>query len=383
MGLARSYRDFSLEYAAPNPGGEEEEEEGQQHPQHQQPSPVSSGVDFQHGIFAQALSAQANPYLQQPLPHHPSVHPAGAQLTPSPQSSSAAASTSHAETYQSQYFPQLHQRPQFGPLRPSPTHHYAGGSQRQQPSSQAQIYSTQISRHPSSRKRDRPEDLGPLDIQGLQAGVLDAPPSREEPSSATALRFTPTQQHRPSQSLDLPVELTHQALQQPVQRQALPIQYQQQQHTLTAGPAQHQQQQALQSQTQFQPTQTQAAAAQQHHHHRLPNQPPPAKMQRQYGDPSSISPTSPTLTQHFHGPPSVVGQEGMPPPAARPRGPKLKFTPEDDQLLVDLKEKKNLTWKQIADFFPGRSSGTLQVRYCTKLKAKTTVWTDDMVSLQI
>lgn len=70
----------------------------------------------------------------------------------------------------------------------------------------------------------------------------------------------------------------------------------------------------------------------------------------------------------------------MPQPAPRPRGPKLKFTTEDDQLLVDLKEKKNLTWKQIADFFPGRSSGTLQVRYCTKLKAKTTVWTDEMVS---
>lgn len=84
-----------------------------------------------------------------------------------------------------------------------------------------------------------------------------------------------------------------------------------------------------------------------------------------------------------HGPPSVVGQEGMPQPALRPRGPKLKFTPEDDQLLVDLKEKKNLTWKQIADFFPGRSSGTLQVRYCTKLKAKTTVWTDEMVSLPL
>ncbi|KAF2644421.1 putative transcriptional activator Myb, partial [Massarina eburnea CBS 473.64] len=80
-----------------------------------------------------------------------------------------------------------------------------------------------------------------------------------------------------------------------------------------------------------------------------------------------------------HGPPNLVGHEGMPPPAPRPRGPKLKFTPEDDQLLVDLKEKKNLAWKQIADFFPGRSSGTLQVRYCTKLKAKTTVWTDEMV----
>lgn len=77
------------------------------------------------------------------------------------------------------------------------------------------------------------------------------------------------------------------------------------------------------------------------------------------------------------GAPSVVGQVGMPPPAPRPRGPKLKFTPEDDALLIELKESKSLTWKQIADFFPGRSSGTLQVRYCTKLKAKTTQWTDE------
>lgn len=83
------------------------------------------------------------------------------------------------------------------------------------------------------------------------------------------------------------------------------------------------------------------------------------------------------------GAPSVVGMEGMPLPAARPRGPKLKFTPEDDQLLVDLKENKSLTWKQIAEFFPGRSSGTLQVRYCTKLKAKTTQWTDETVSCMV
>lgn len=75
----------------------------------------------------------------------------------------------------------------------------------------------------------------------------------------------------------------------------------------------------------------------------------------------------------------MVGQAGMPPPAPRPRGPKLKFTTEDDQLLIDLKENKSLTWKQIADFFPGRTSGTLQVRYCTKLKAKTTQWTDETV----
>ncbi|KUI64785.1 Transcriptional activator Myb [Cytospora mali] len=101
-----------------------------------------------------------------------------------------------------------------------------------------------------------------------------------------------------------------------------------------------------------------------HHHHRLPDTGPPSKIMRREEGVGG-------------GAPSVVGQEGMPSPAPRPRGPKLKFTPEDDQLLIDLKENKNLTWKQIADFFPGRSSGTLQVRYCTKLKAKTTQWTDE------
>ena len=111
---------------------------------------------------------------------------------------------------------------------------------------------------------------------------------------------------------------------------------------------------------------SQASSAVQHHHHHLPDSGPPSKLARR--------------EDGGGGAPSVVGQAGMPQPAARPRGPKLKFTPEDDQLLIDLKEHKNLTWKQIADFFPGRTSGTLQVRYCTKLKAKTTLWTDETVS---
>lgn len=112
---------------------------------------------------------------------------------------------------------------------------------------------------------------------------------------------------------------------------------------------------------------------QQHHHHLPPSARHPKRART---DMPEAGPPSPSP----HGPPNVVGTEGMPPPAPRPRGPKLKFTPEDDQLLIDLKEKKNLAWKQIADFFPGRSSGTLQVRYCTKLKAKTTAWNDEMVS---
>ncbi|KAI6375461.1 hypothetical protein MCOR21_004473 [Pyricularia oryzae] len=112
----------------------------------------------------------------------------------------------------------------------------------------------------------------------------------------------------------------------------------------------------------------QSASTPQHHHHRMPETGPPSKMMRR---------DSQGAGGVGGGAPSVVGQAGMPPPAQRPRGPKLKFTAEDDALLVDLKENKSLTWKQIAEFFPGRSSGTLQVRYCTKLKAKTTQWTEE------
>lgn len=73
---------------------------------------------------------------------------------------------------------------------------------------------------------------------------------------------------------------------------------------------------------------------------------------------------------------SMVGREGMPPPAPRPQRPRLKFTAEEDRLLIFLKEDKELTWNQIAHFFPGRTSGTLQVRYCTKLRAKPLQWTE-------
>lgn len=115
------------------------------------------------------------------------------------------------------------------------------------------------------------------------------------------------------------------------------------------------------------------ALPQHHHHHRLP---PHASLRDSQRHGMNIE-SSPFPS----GPPSVVGQPGMPDPAPRPRGPKLKFTPEEDALLVELKENKNLTWKQIADFFPGRTSGTLQVRYCTKLKAKDVAWSDEMVRI--
>ncbi|KAF3932834.1 hypothetical protein ABW19_dt0209038 [Dactylella cylindrospora] len=104
--------------------------------------------------------------------------------------------------------------------------------------------------------------------------------------------------------------------------------------------------------------------------------------QSQGGPPMLGGPVTGSPHLSHGGPPpmaTAVGAPGMPMPMPRPRGPKLKFTPEDDALLLELKENRALTWKQIAEFFPGRSSGTLQVRYCTKLKAKTTQWTEDTI----
>jgi hypothetical protein len=44
-----------------------------------------------------------------------------------------------------------------------------------------------------------------------------------------------------------------------------------------------------------------------------------------------------------------------------------RFSYEDNALLVQLKGE-GLSWKTIATFFPGRSGGSLQSHYCTKLK---------------
>jgi hypothetical protein len=70
------------------------------------------------------------------------------------------------------------------------------------------------------------------------------------------------------------------------------------------------------------------------------------------------------------------------PPAStlRSQRHKIKFTAEDDALLVDLKETYNYTWKQIEAYFPGRTHGTLQVRYCTRLKTQSSMWDDESVS---
>jgi hypothetical protein len=47
------------------------------------------------------------------------------------------------------------------------------------------------------------------------------------------------------------------------------------------------------------------------------------------------------------------------------------YSENDDELLIQLKEDDKLPWDEIAEFFPERTKGTLQVRYCTKLKNRS------------
>ncbi|KAH6664047.1 serine/threonine-protein kinase [Halenospora varia] len=47
-----------------------------------------------------------------------------------------------------------------------------------------------------------------------------------------------------------------------------------------------------------------------------------------------------------------------------------RFSSEDDELLLQLKGE-GLSWDEISDRFPGRSKGTLQVHYSTKLKPRS------------
>lgn len=43
---------------------------------------------------------------------------------------------------------------------------------------------------------------------------------------------------------------------------------------------------------------------------------------------------------------------------------------KNDELLIELKKERGLTWKQIGEYFPKRSVGSLQVRYSTQLKSR-------------
>ncbi|CAG8924972.1 unnamed protein product [Penicillium salamii] len=109
---------------------------------------------------------------------------------------------------------------------------------------------------------------------------------------------------------------------------------------------------------------------QQHHHHRLPTQ--ALGLANSHSAGGSMSGNGEDEDMSF------LKHDGLPTVLPVPKGPKTKFGPTEDATLIQLKEHWNFTWKQIQHWFPGRTSGTLQVRYCTKLKAKNVVWTEEM-----
>jgi hypothetical protein len=63
-------------------------------------------------------------------------------------------------------------------------------------------------------------------------------------------------------------------------------------------------------------------------------------------------------------------------------GLQRNFTPQDDQLLIDLKENKRLRWDQILDFFPGRTTGELIWRWSRELRKSRRHDEGSMANLQ-
>jgi hypothetical protein len=55
-------------------------------------------------------------------------------------------------------------------------------------------------------------------------------------------------------------------------------------------------------------------------------------------------------------------------PSGCATGRRVAVLSEEDKLLIKLKEKDDLSWSEIVKHFPGRTKGSLQVRYSTKLK---------------
>ncbi|KFZ18875.1 hypothetical protein V502_03915 [Pseudogymnoascus sp. VKM F-4520 (FW-2644)] len=47
------------------------------------------------------------------------------------------------------------------------------------------------------------------------------------------------------------------------------------------------------------------------------------------------------------------------------------YSEDDDELLIQLKEKDKLPWDEIAEYFPERTKGSLQVHYTSKLKNRS------------
>ena len=54
-------------------------------------------------------------------------------------------------------------------------------------------------------------------------------------------------------------------------------------------------------------------------------------------------------------------------------GKPRSYTSDENAHLVRLKEREGMSWAEIAEYFPGRSSSSLQVHYSTKLRQKAKI----------
>ena len=57
---------------------------------------------------------------------------------------------------------------------------------------------------------------------------------------------------------------------------------------------------------------------------------------------------------------------------AGPARSNVKFTPQEDSMLIELREHEGLSWGEIGRRFPHRTKASLQVHYSTKLKERAT-----------
>ncbi|RMX83121.1 hypothetical protein D0869_05546 [Hortaea werneckii] len=81
------------------------------------------------------------------------------------------------------------------------------------------------------------------------------------------------------------------------------------------------------------------------------------------------------VQSHTEGRPARYPIEQIPAAHASPNaqdnvpssGAKKRFTPDENALLVKLKEVDGLSWREITAYFPGRSQNTLGVHYSTKV----------------
>jgi hypothetical protein len=62
-------------------------------------------------------------------------------------------------------------------------------------------------------------------------------------------------------------------------------------------------------------------------------------------------------------------------PSGCATGRRVAVLSEEDKLLLKLKQKDDLPWSEIMKHFPGRTKGSLQVRYSTKLRSLS--WFDE------